>query len=86
MNLLKSLNATRFRVSELVCPRNPPMAVAAITCDRCREPIEATERTLIHVATGPLKAHRPAVDLCQPCAADLVLFLNAGRPEPSRLV
>jgi len=57
---------------------------ASFTCDRCRVPIPA-DRTTLAVQCGPMKPHRPAVDLCLACAGEFVAFLKAPSSSSSAI-
>jgi hypothetical protein len=58
------------------------MAVMGISCDRCGSTI-TENRTLLHTITGPLRIHRPAIDLCLTCASDLAKFLAECPARPA---
>lgn len=49
-------------------------------CDRCGRTITA-DRTLLEVASGPLRDRTPRVDLCRPCAERLRGWLLLATPE-----
>lgn len=55
------------------------MSVVIVACDRCGEHAEVDSRSLIHVATSPVRGLRPAYDLCRPCAAELARWLETPR-------
>jgi hypothetical protein len=38
----------------------------------------ANDRTLLHIQTGPLPIHHPALELCLTCASDPAAFLAGG--------
>jgi hypothetical protein len=56
-------------------------AVLTVTCDCCREPVEA-DRHVLRVESGPLR-HRQAegVDLCPACFRAFDVWLEAGVSE-----
>jgi hypothetical protein len=48
-----------------------------IRCDRCGGVIPAG-RTLLRAECGPFRETRPEIDLCPPCAAELVNWLGSA--------
>lgn len=48
-------------------------------CDRCGDVI-LESRTLLSVEGGPLRIHRPTIDLCGHCAESLSGWLSELKP------
>lgn len=46
-------------------------------CDKCNERIEAPDRTLMTLKTGPFRFDRPTVELCVSCCKAVFDFISA---------
>lgn len=57
------------------------MSIASIECDRCGSAIRPPDRTLLHVAAGPLRARHAALDLCPDCAWGLAQWVERPAHE-----